>query len=64
VSVRPRSVTSPIWPPGRSGLRFDPARAGRAIRCISFLRLAEGELAGNPFVLYGWQAIIVGSVFG
>ena len=46
------------------GLRFDPARAGRAIRFFSFLRLAEGDFAGRPFTLQGWQAFIVGSVFG
>ena len=46
------------------GLRFDPARAGRAIRFFSFLSLAEGEFAGRPFHLRPWQAFIVGSVFG
>ena len=46
------------------GLRFDPARAGRAIRFFSFLSLAEGEFAGRPFHLQPWQAFIVGSVFG
>ena len=49
--------------PGR-GLRFDPARAGRAIRFFPFLRLAEGDFAGRPFTLQGWQAFIVGAVFG
>lgn len=46
------------------GLRFDPEKAGRAIRFFGFLRLAEGPFEGRPFDLRPWQAFIVGSIFG
>jgi len=38
--------------------------AGHAIRFFSFLRLAEGEFEGKPFILRPWQAFIVGNLFG
>jgi phage terminase large subunit-like protein len=46
------------------GLRFDAAKAERAITFFGFLRLAEGPFAGKPFTLQPWQAFIVGSLFG
>jgi phage terminase large subunit-like protein len=46
------------------GLRFDAAKAGRAIRFFGFLRLAEGSFEGRPFTLSPWQVFIVGSLFG
>ena len=46
------------------GLLWDPAAAQHALDFFSFLRLAEGEWAGKPFVLQPWQMFIVGSLFG
>ena len=46
------------------GLRWDCATAEGAIAFFGFLRLAEGDFAGRPFVLQPWQAFIVGSLFG
>ena len=47
------------------GLRWDPAAAQRAIEFFpDVLRLAEGEHAGQPFELTGWESFIVGSLFG
>ncbi len=46
------------------GLRWDRATAEWAIGFFGFLRLAEGEFEGLPFVLQPWQAFIVGSLFG
>lgn len=46
-------------------MKWDPAAADRAIRFFpSILRLAEGEFAGRPFELDGWQQFVVGSLFG
>lgn len=46
------------------GLRFDPRAAEFAIQFIGFMRLAEGEHAGKPFILQPFQRFIVGSLFG
>src|SRR4051794_41106004 len=46
------------------GLRYDAAKAARAIAFFAFLRLAEGPFEGKPFVLSSWQAFIIGSLFG
>ncbi len=46
------------------GLRWDPVVAEGAIAFFGFLRLAEGDFEGLPFVLQPWQAFIVGSLFG
>jgi phage terminase large subunit-like protein len=46
------------------GLRFDENAANRIIDFFGFLRLAEGEHAGRPFVLQPFQQSIVGSLFG
>ena len=46
------------------GLHFDPDAADHALAFFGFLRLAEGEFAGRPFVLAPPQAFIVGSLFG
>lgn len=46
------------------GLSFDLEAAARAIQFFGFLRLAEGEFAGRPFILQPWQQFIVGSLFG
>jgi len=48
----------------RPDLRFDAAKAGRAIRFFGFLRLHEGDFEGLPFILGPWQAFIAGSIFG
>jgi len=49
--------------PGRA-LRWDAAKAEHAIAFFGFLRLAEGEFDGKPFVLQPWQSFIIGSLFG
>lgn len=46
------------------GLRWDQKAANRALQFFGFLRLAEGQYAGQPFVLQPFQAFIVGSLFG
>jgi len=46
------------------GLVWNPAKAGRAIRFFTFLRLAEGPFDGKPFILQAWEAFVVGSVMG
>lgn len=46
------------------GLVFDVAAAQFAITFFSYLRLAEGEHEGKPFILQPFQAFIVGSLFG
>lgn len=46
------------------GLHWDRATAEGAIAFFGFLRLAEGDFEGLPFVLQPWQAFIVGSLFG
>lgn len=46
------------------GLRFDNERARRAIDFFGLLRHTKGEWAGREFKLGGWQAFIVGSLFG
>jgi len=49
----------------KRGLRFDAVASQRAIDFFpAVLRLAEGEHAGQPFVLQPSQAFIVGSTFG
>lgn len=49
---------------GARGLRFDPDLADHAIGFFSFLRLTDGEFAGQPFDLAPPQVFIVGSLFG
>lgn len=47
------------------GLVWDAAAAEHACRFFpDYLRLAEGDFAGQPFVLQPWQQFIVGSLFG
>lgn len=47
------------------GYVFSEARADHAIAFFpEFLRLAEGEHEGLPFVLEPWQQFVVGSIFG
>jgi phage terminase large subunit-like protein len=47
------------------GWRFDPERAGRALRFFpTILRLNSGKFEGLPFALAPWQAFVVGSLFG
>lgn len=49
----------------KRGLRWSLEHAMHAIEFFPrFLRLAEGEHAGKPFVLQPWQQFIIGSVFG
>lgn len=48
----------------RRGLSFDVRAAAHAIEFFALLSLAEGEYAGQPFVLQPWQKFIVGSLFG
>lgn len=47
------------------GLRWSLERAAHALAFFpQFLRLHEGEHAGQPFTLAPWQAFIIGSLFG
>ncbi len=46
------------------GLRFDQARAGRAIAFFRNLRLHEGQFEGKPFILEPWQGFNIGSLEG
>ena len=46
------------------GLRFDAEAAQRVIDFFGYLRLAEGQFAGQPFALQPFQQFIVGSLFG
>lgn len=47
------------------GLRYCVATANEAIAFFEeVLRLNGGEFEGKPFVLQGWQAFIVGSIYG
>jgi phage terminase large subunit-like protein len=47
------------------GLYWDIRAANRAIQFFpDVLRLPDGDRAGEPFVLEGWQAFWVGSLFG
>lgn len=49
----------------KRGLVWDLAAANRAIEFFpDVLRLAGGEFEGKPYTLLGWQAFIVGSLFG
>src|SRR5262245_13747897 len=47
------------------GLVWRPDFADHAMAFFAqFLRLAEGQHAGQPFVLAPWQQFVVGSLFG
>ncbi len=46
------------------GLKWDLAAAARVIEFFSYLRLAEGEFEGKPFILQPFQTFIVGNIFG
>lgn len=48
----------------KRGLRWVPELAERAFRFFECLRLADGEHAGQPFMLEPFQKFIVGSIFG
>jgi phage terminase large subunit-like protein len=49
---------------GELGLVWRPDQAQRAFAFFAQLRLADGEHAGQPFALQGWQSFIIGSLFG
>jgi len=46
------------------GLQWSVERANHAIAFLECLTLADGEHAGQPFILQPWQAFVVGSLFG
>lgn len=46
------------------GLIFDKAAAQMVIDAINLLPLSEGEFAGQPFELFGWELFIVWNLFG
>lgn len=48
----------------KRGLRFDPAKAERAVQWFGFLRHSKGEWAGRPFVLEPWEMFVVWVLFG
>lgn len=59
-----RHLTDLVEGPKR-GLVWDLAAATRAIEFFhDVLRLAGGEFEGLPYQLLGWQAFIVGNLFG
>lgn len=43
---------------------FDTRRAEQACEFFSLLRHSDGEYAGQPFTLYGWQCFITASLHG
>lgn len=49
---------------GERGLYFDENAAARVFRFSGYCRQYEGEFAGLPLELQGWQCFIVGNVFG
>jgi phage terminase large subunit-like protein len=48
----------------KRGLRFDRAKAERAIRFFGFLKHSKGEWAGQTFELSPWQQFILWCLFG
>lgn len=48
----------------KRGLYFDIEAANKVINFFTFCKFAEGEHAGQPFVLQPFQKFIVGSLFG
>lgn len=47
------------------GLYFDREAAGKALRWFEFLKHSKGkQFIGKPFILSGWQAFIIWSLFG
>lgn len=46
------------------GLRFDRGKAQDVIDFFEQLPLTQGEFAGRPFVLEGWELFIVWNLFG
>jgi len=49
---------------GERGLSFDERAAARVFRFSGYCRQYEGEFAGLPLELQGWQCFIVANVFG
>ena len=47
-----------------SGFFFDEAQAVSACEFFELLVHTDGEYAGTPFYLYGWQVFIVWQLFG
>jgi phage terminase large subunit-like protein len=59
------------WFPGEDLSRYDPAKfffdapaAQKAVNFFSLLHQVEGEWAGQPFKLQGWEQRIVRDIFG
>jgi len=48
----------------KRGLRYDPDDARHILDFFGYLRLAEGQFAGQPFRVQPWQAFILQSLFG
>lgn len=53
---RQRTPDFPYW--------YDEAEAIRRCNFYAKLRHCKGELAGRPIVLEGWEAFIIGTIFG
>lgn len=49
---------------GERGLYFDENAAARVFRFSGYCRQYEGEFAGLPLELQGWQCFIIANVFG
>lgn len=49
----------------KRGLKFDADKAADAVAFFEeVLRLNGGEFEGLPFIVQGWQAFVIGSLFG
>jgi phage terminase large subunit-like protein len=46
------------------GLHWDAAAAQHALSFFGHLRHSNGEWAGQAFILQGWQAFVIGSLYG
>lgn len=49
---------------GERGLYFDENAAARVFRFSGYCRQYEGEFAGLPLELQGWQCFIIANIFG
>lgn len=48
----------------KKGIYFDREQAQDAIDFFGTLTLTEGEFAGRPFELFGWEQFVVWNIFG
>jgi phage terminase large subunit-like protein len=48
----------------RKDIYFDAKAAEKACNFFDFLKHYKGKYAGRPFILEGWEAFIIGNIFG